>query len=810
MPKVSVILTSYNHAKYLRESIESVLNQTFSDFELIIGDDASTDESWAIIQSYTDPRIHTYRHEVNKMGCIINEIVSSGQASGDLIAIHHSDDIWEPQKLAKQVAFLDANPEVGALFTTVQIIDEAGNPFQDQNHFYSKRFEQANRTRYEWLNFFFFEGNALCHPSVLLRKECYATCGLYRYGLVQLGDWDMWVRICLKYEIHILPEKLTRFRILTREANSSGDRPDVHIRTQFEFLQIYANYLKITDRNEFLKVFPSASGFLDRPDFDIPFALAMVALATPNPFAKLFSLQLLFDRINHLEFAPKLERVYGFDQLAFSALTVEHDPFSVAALRTADLQIKTVVTQNAALAAQNAALATQVAGLSTRMAEKESVLNAILQSRSWKFIQILQRIRLKLVPTGSRQEQLLRLTWRGLRLLRSQGIRAFLREVIARVRRKISRGNRRPGIRGAASRKFNRDYQPVPRLSGAWRDKARLIEASGFFDHEWYLSDNPEVVDERFDPVEHYLIRGIPDERNPNPLFNTSIYASHFGLHKADALLHFAESGRLFAPGAYRSAEVLMSAQQKYQRGLVMEPLKDSRVQPKKYAVYFQCGAGSIHKEWMTNSKRDWDLLVNHYDPTHVNKISCEVEFRQVGSQPGTKFTSFNQLLTNWPDMLKPYQYVLLLDDDIFMKEEDINRLFAIAEAQDLDLAQASLSADSYSAHPILKNPGKGGLRQSSGVEIMMPIISQAVLQRAGYLFNHTISGWGIDFVIGRYADRIAIIDDVIARHSKPINVEGGAFYRMLHAAYIYPEIELTHFQRIYNVGRSFQVTAFS
>jgi glycosyltransferase involved in cell wall biosynthesis len=136
-----VILTSYNHAEYLRDSIESVLNQTFSDFELIIGDDASTDKSWDIIQSYTDPRIQAYRHETHRMGEIINEAVLTGKASGDLIAIHHSDDIWEPQKLAKQVAFLDANPEVGAVFTKVKIIDDAGNPFQDQNHFYSKRFE---------------------------------------------------------------------------------------------------------------------------------------------------------------------------------------------------------------------------------------------------------------------------------------------------------------------------------------------------------------------------------------------------------------------------------------------------------------------------------------------------------------------------------------------------------------------------------------------------------------------------------------------------------------------------------------------
>ena len=103
--RVSVILTSYNHAKYLKEAIESVLNQTFSDFELIIWDDASTDESWQVITSYPDGRIQSFRNEVQKRAAFgVNKAISE-IAAGEYIAIHHSDDIWEPQKLEKQVAF---------------------------------------------------------------------------------------------------------------------------------------------------------------------------------------------------------------------------------------------------------------------------------------------------------------------------------------------------------------------------------------------------------------------------------------------------------------------------------------------------------------------------------------------------------------------------------------------------------------------------------------------------------------------------------------------------------------------------------
>jgi glycosyltransferase involved in cell wall biosynthesis len=99
-----VILTSYNHAKYLPASIESVLNQTFQDFELIIVDDASTDESWSIIQRYTDPRIQTCQNSSNEYTVYgINKAISE-RASGEYIAIHHSDDMWDPSKLEKQIA----------------------------------------------------------------------------------------------------------------------------------------------------------------------------------------------------------------------------------------------------------------------------------------------------------------------------------------------------------------------------------------------------------------------------------------------------------------------------------------------------------------------------------------------------------------------------------------------------------------------------------------------------------------------------------------------------------------------------------
>lgn len=327
--KVAVILLSYNHAKYLRASIDSALEQTYSDFELIIWDDASSDESWNIIQSYHDPRIHTFRNEINKMG-ILNKVLSSYTNLGDYIAIHHSDDVWEPEKLEKQVACLDSNPEIGAVFSNALIIGENGEPLKDKSHPYYSVFDQPNRNRYEWLNFFFYHGNVLCHPSVLIRKDCFLECGLYRNGLIQLPDFDMWVRLCLKYEIHILNEKLIRFRIRSGEINASGDQADARIRQQFEYLQIYENYLALKSPEEIIKVFPDAQKYIKPEGFDAGFALALVFLEA-NKFntTNLFALQLLFQALNDPERAKRIKDLYDFGPKNFIELSAKYDIFSI-------------------------------------------------------------------------------------------------------------------------------------------------------------------------------------------------------------------------------------------------------------------------------------------------------------------------------------------------------------------------------------------------------------------------------------------------------------------------------------------------
>jgi glycosyltransferase involved in cell wall biosynthesis len=323
MPEISIILPSFNHEKYLREAIDSVLNQSFTDFELIIWDDASSDGSWAIIKSYSDPRIKVFRNETTKRGIYgINKAISE-VTSGKYIAIHHSDDVWEPHKLKTQVDFLSAFPNIGAIFTNADAIGETSAPFADEKHFYCDIFAQPNRTRHQWLRFFFYHGNALCHPSVLIRKSCYRDIGLYRYGFAQQGDLDMWVRLCFKHEISVLPERLVKFRVRDGEANTSGNRPEVRSRLIWEFYQILNHYRTITDLAEFTMIFPETKDRFgnDLENGLIPFYLAMLALDKKEAPYQMFGMNALFDILQDGHIAEKLKKKHNFDYSNFIKLT---------------------------------------------------------------------------------------------------------------------------------------------------------------------------------------------------------------------------------------------------------------------------------------------------------------------------------------------------------------------------------------------------------------------------------------------------------------------------------------------------------
>jgi glycosyltransferase involved in cell wall biosynthesis len=147
--------------------------------------------------------------------------------------------------------------------------------------------------------------------------------------LAQVADLDMWIRLCLKYEIHVFPEIFVRFRVRENEANTSGNRPETRIRGLYESYKILQNYLNINNFDDLVKIFPASEKYRCKDAGDIGFALAMIALEEkPFCYTPLFGLDILFEAISDAERASTIKRLYEFDYKSFIALTSQYDVFS--------------------------------------------------------------------------------------------------------------------------------------------------------------------------------------------------------------------------------------------------------------------------------------------------------------------------------------------------------------------------------------------------------------------------------------------------------------------------------------------------
>ncbi len=329
MTQVSVIIPSYNHAPFIQEALESVFAQTYSPWECIVVDDGSTDNTHQVLQQIHHPSLRTIFFEKNCGACAaMNHAIQ--EAKGEYIAVLNSDDRFLPNKLEKQVAILEQHPEWGALFTRIQLIDERGNPLPP-THRQAKIFDEKNKTQNEWLRFFFDVGNALCHPSVLIRKQCYEEIGPLNPTFAQLPDYDFWTRLLFHYPIHILDEPLLQFRILDREKNISAPTQSNQNRSSWERYHILSHYATIPTIEQYLHIFPEEQPniFTHEPDF-IPYYLGRYCLRSfPESLPhRLLGLNLLSNTLQNPRLYDKIQQENDYSYPAFLQETARYPLFT--------------------------------------------------------------------------------------------------------------------------------------------------------------------------------------------------------------------------------------------------------------------------------------------------------------------------------------------------------------------------------------------------------------------------------------------------------------------------------------------------
>ena len=335
-------MASYNHEKYVAEAIQSVLDQTLEDFEFIIVDDGSTDGTVDEIRRFDDPRISFTPLDSNH-GLAVAKTRAFDMARGKYVAILNSDDAFLPDKLEKQLQVLRERPEMGAVFTSVQVVDEVGRPFPRRDHRYSRVFDQPNRSRPDWLRRFFYEGNCLCAPSAVLPRKVVLDLGYLDKRYRQFGDLELWSRVCMRHPIYIHPEALTRFRVRDGNANTGAPSPEGSVRGRWEFPQLLRIYLAIPDEGELVGIFPEAASYLDPQtplDSDgIAYVLARLALDRGGRHWECFALHTLFDLLEDDGCAANISERFGFDYRDLIDLTGRLDVFAAIPRATLTLTL---------------------------------------------------------------------------------------------------------------------------------------------------------------------------------------------------------------------------------------------------------------------------------------------------------------------------------------------------------------------------------------------------------------------------------------------------------------------------------------
>lgn len=244
MPKVSIIIATYNRSYFICNAINSVLGQTFKDFELIVVDDGSTDDTKQVLTRYGS--LINYLYQDNK-GRAQARNAGIKLAKGEYIAFLDDDDMWLPYKLQKQVEFLDAHPEIGLIHTFIDIIDEHGNLLKETTKKHLRLYKKAMRIGY------IYEGMSkqciMFLSTVMLRKDYLDKVGFFDSRIPAFEDWDFYLRFSLKYQIATIPEPLVKYRIHQAQTDS-GEFNYGRISTALKHLNMLESYDIPSARNQ--------------------------------------------------------------------------------------------------------------------------------------------------------------------------------------------------------------------------------------------------------------------------------------------------------------------------------------------------------------------------------------------------------------------------------------------------------------------------------------------------------------------------------------------------------------------------------
>ena len=306
---ISVVMTTYNHEKYIAQAIESVLSQDYINFELIIVDDGSTDQTKTIIERYEDDRIYKIYKTNSGVSDASNEGIKI--AKGKWIALMSGDDISRTDRLKVEYEYVKTNG-YNIVMSLPQLIDENGQELADS--YYGTFFMNCDFVFKKVFRRLFLEGNYLCAPTAFIKKDIILEVGGFKRSLLQLQDYAMWLEISKKYDIPVISERLVFYRQHSNNLSSTQNNK----RLYFEFKHIFRDILNGVHWDFLNEVFPdnfTVKSRYNEMNFSIEKALLLVQ--NPIPSVSVVGLELLAKYFDIEIYSEKLLSYYGFSMQLF-------------------------------------------------------------------------------------------------------------------------------------------------------------------------------------------------------------------------------------------------------------------------------------------------------------------------------------------------------------------------------------------------------------------------------------------------------------------------------------------------------------
>jgi glycosyltransferase involved in cell wall biosynthesis len=205
-PKVSVVIPTFNRSTFLRQAMTSVLAQRYSDFELIVSDNASTDDTPAMVTGWMDGRIRHFRNDRN-LGMAPNWNAGMRHARGEYVALLEDDNWWHPEYLARTVDTLDRHPDIAFVHTGLHLTDAQGKVMQVFRRWGSDRICDKKTELITLL-----QGNKIFLSTVTARRAIIETVGLFDEAIPFAPDWDLWLRVYMHHDGAFVAEPLVFYR----------------------------------------------------------------------------------------------------------------------------------------------------------------------------------------------------------------------------------------------------------------------------------------------------------------------------------------------------------------------------------------------------------------------------------------------------------------------------------------------------------------------------------------------------------------------------------------------------------------------